>query len=78
MRPKLSASSLGPDTIQIGDELCEKEGIGYVECDLNECVEAKPLHDVVGGYQRYSILRSEDHQEAGCTCRVAFVDAKQT
>jgi nitrilase len=46
----------GPDAVQLGDELCEKEGIGYAECDLNKCVEAKQLHDVVGGYQRYDIF----------------------
>ncbi len=39
----------GPDAVQIGDELCEKEGIAYVECDLNKCIEGKQLHDVVGG-----------------------------
>jgi hypothetical protein len=45
-----------PGTSQGLGELCEKEGIGYAECDVNKCVEAKQLHDVVGGYQRYDIF----------------------
>ena len=46
----------GPDGVQLGDELCEKEGIAYATCDLNKSIEAKQLHDVVGGYQRYDIF----------------------
>lgn len=46
----------GPDGVQIADELSEWEGIAYCEVDLNKCVEAKQLHDVVGGYQRYDIF----------------------
>jgi aliphatic nitrilase len=37
----------GPDAVQIGDELCEHEGIAYAEVDLNKCIEGKQLHDVV-------------------------------
>ena len=54
--PQAVSQFFGPDAVQIGDELCEKEGIGYAECDLNKCVEAKQLHDVVGWYQRYDIF----------------------
>jgi len=46
----------GPDAVQIGDELCEEEGIAYAEVDLNKCIEEKQLHDVVGGYNRYDIF----------------------
>ena len=46
----------GPDGIQIGDELCEQEGIAYAEFDLNLCIPPKQLHDVVGGYQRYDVF----------------------
>jgi len=63
--PQAVSQFFGPDAIEIGDELCEKEGIGYTECDLNRCVEAKLLHDVVGGHQRYDtfnlkIIRKRD------------------
>jgi aliphatic nitrilase len=46
----------GPDAVQIGDEMCDEEGIAYAEVDLNKCIEAKQLHDVVGGYNRYDIF----------------------
>lgn len=46
----------GPDGVQIGDELCEQEGIAYAEFDINLCVPQKQLHDVVGGYQRYDVF----------------------
>lgn len=46
----------GPDGVQIGDELCEQEGIAYAEFNLNLCVPQKQLHDVVGGYQRYDVF----------------------
>jgi nitrilase len=45
-----------PEGVQIGDELCEEEGIAYAEFDLNLCVPQKQLHDVVGGYQRYDVF----------------------
>lgn len=35
----------GPDAVQIGDELCEHEGIAYAEVDLNQCIDGKQLHD---------------------------------
>lgn len=54
--PQAVTQFFGPDAVQFGDELCEKEGIAYAECDLNKCIEAKQLHDVVGGYQRYDIF----------------------
>jgi aliphatic nitrilase len=46
----------GPDAVQVGDELCEEEGIAYAEVDLNKCIEGKQLHDVVEGYNRYDIF----------------------
>jgi nitrilase len=46
----------GPDAVQLGVELCETEGIEYAECNLSRCIEAKQLHDVVGGYPRYDVF----------------------
>ena len=46
----------GPDGIQVGDELCEEEGVAYATFDLKQCVEPKQLHDVVGGYQRFDVF----------------------
>lgn len=33
-----------------------KEGILYADLDLDECIEGKQYHDVVGGYQRLDLL----------------------
>lgn len=54
--PQASTQFFGPDAVQIGDELTDEEGIAYAEFDLAKCVEAKKLHDVVGGYQRYDVF----------------------
>lgn len=54
--PQASTQFFGPDAVQIGDELTDEEGIAYCEFDLSKCVEAKKLHDVVGGYNRYDVF----------------------
>jgi len=51
-----STQFFGPDGVQIGDELCETEGIAYAVVDLNKCIEGKQLHDVVGGYNRFDVF----------------------
>ena len=51
-----STQFFGPDGVQIGEELCEEEGIAYAEVDLNKCIEGKQLHDVVGGYNRFDVF----------------------
>jgi nitrilase len=33
-----------------------KEAILMTEMDLNECIEGKQYHDVVGGYQRFDVF----------------------
>lgn len=33
-----------------------EEGVAYAELDLNQCVEPKQFHDVVGGYQRFDVF----------------------
>lgn len=48
---------LDPTGAQIGEQIQGEEGIVYADMDLNECVEPKQFHDVVGGgYQRYDIF----------------------
>ena len=34
----------------------DKEAILFAELDLNECIEGKQYHDVVGGYQRFDVF----------------------
>ncbi|KAK4980889.1 hypothetical protein LTR66_010306, partial [Elasticomyces elasticus] len=40
----------------LGDEVRGEEGIAYADLDLNECVQPKQFHDVVGGYQRLDVF----------------------
>ncbi|EME42573.1 hypothetical protein DOTSEDRAFT_155462 [Dothistroma septosporum NZE10] len=47
---------LDPTGAQVGEMVQGEEGIVYADLDLNECVEGKQFHDVVGGYQRYDVF----------------------
>ena len=47
---------LDPTGQQVGSIVQGEEGIAYGDCDLNECVEPKQFHDVVGYYQRYDVF----------------------
>ncbi|KAI0006329.1 nitrilase [Xylariaceae sp. FL0662B] len=38
------------------DFLREEEGIIYADMNLEDCVEGKQYHDVVGGYQRFDVF----------------------
>ncbi len=33
-----------------------EEGIAYADMDLNDCIEPKQIHDVVGYYQRWDVF----------------------
>ena len=37
--------------------VCETEELLYADVDLNDCVEPKQFHDVVGGYNRFDVFR---------------------
>lgn len=43
-------------TKQVHDFLQHKEEILYADMDLDQCVEGKQYHDVVGGYQRFDVF----------------------
>lgn len=47
---------LDPTGAQIGDMIQGEEGIAYADLDLNQCVDPKQFHDVVGGYQRFDVF----------------------
>ena len=47
---------LDPTGAQVGEQVQGEEGIAYGDLDLNECVEPKQFHDVVGYYQRYDVF----------------------
>ncbi|KAI1376645.1 nitrilase [Hypoxylon crocopeplum] len=38
------------------DLLQEKEGILYVDVNLEDCIEGKQYHDIAGGYQRFDVF----------------------
>jgi nitrilase len=54
--PRAASFFIDPTGEQIGESLCEDEGILYAEIDLNQCVEPKQFHDVVGYYNRFDIF----------------------
>jgi nitrilase len=54
--PRAASFFIDPNGDQIGDSLCEDEGILYADIDLNGCVEPKQFHDVVGYYNRFDIF----------------------
>ncbi|KXT13039.1 hypothetical protein AC579_3471 [Pseudocercospora musae] len=64
---------LDPTGAQIGEHIQGEEGIVYAPMDLNECVEPKQFHDVVGGgYQRYDVFDlnvTRIRQSAECALR---------
>jgi nitrilase len=47
---------IDPTGAQVGESVQGEEGIAYATLDLNECVEPKQFHDVVGGYQRFDVF----------------------
>lgn len=47
---------LDPTGSQIGESIQGEEGIVYADLDLDQCVEPKQFHDVVGYYQRYDVF----------------------
>ncbi len=47
---------IGPDGAVIGEPLIDEEGIVYAEIDLNDCIQPKQMHDIIGGYNRFDIF----------------------
>ena len=47
---------IDPTGTPIGDSLCGHEDILYAEIDLEQSVEPKQFHDVVGSYNRFDIF----------------------
>lgn len=54
--PRAATFFLDPTGEQIGETLCEHEGILYADIGLNRCVEPKQFHDVVGYYNRFDVF----------------------
>lgn len=47
---------IDPQGNVIGDPLIDDEGIVYAEIDLNQCIQPKQMHDIIGGYNRFDIF----------------------
>lgn len=54
--PRATSFFVDPTGEQIGDALQEHEGIAYCDIDINQCVEPKQFHDVVGYYNRFDVF----------------------
>jgi aliphatic nitrilase len=54
--PRAATQFLDPTGNTIGDTLHQEEGLAYATFDLNECVEPKQFHDIVGYYNRFDIF----------------------
>lgn len=54
--PSAESFFVNPTGSQFGDTLSQAEGLIYAEFDLNQCVEPKQFHDVVGYYNRFDIF----------------------
>ncbi|KAK6201161.1 aliphatic nitrilase [Scheffersomyces amazonensis] len=52
-----STCFLDPSGNEIGDNLRFKEGIAYAEFNLNDTIEPKQFHDLVGGYNRFDVFK---------------------
>ena len=53
-----------------------EEGIAYATLDLNECVEPKQFHDVVGYYQRFDVFDLKVDRR-GSSVESMFVDEER-
>lgn len=56
--PRAVSMIIGPDSRQIGAAQRD-EGVLYATINLEECVEQKQFHDVVGYYNRFDVFRLE-------------------
>jgi nitrilase len=54
--PRSVSMFISPTGKQIGDFLQNEEGILYANIDIEDCVEPKQFHDVVGYYNRFDIF----------------------
>lgn len=46
----------GPDGRPVVEPLIDTEGIVYAEIDLGKCIQAKQMHDIIGGYNRFDVF----------------------
>jgi nitrilase len=54
--PQAATMFVDPRGFAIGDLLQHQEGLAYASFDLNQIIELKQLHDVVGYYNRFDVF----------------------
>ncbi|AIO43483.1 carbon-nitrogen hydrolase family protein [Burkholderia cenocepacia] len=54
--PRAATQFLDPTGAVIGDTLHTEEGIAYATFELEQCVEPKQFHDIVGYYNRFDVF----------------------
>ncbi len=54
--PRAATMFLDPTGAALGDMLQKEEGIAYASFNLNDCVEPKQFHDIVGYYNRFDVF----------------------
>ncbi|MGB6328059.1 MAG: carbon-nitrogen hydrolase family protein [Halarcobacter sp.] len=47
---------IGPDGREVSKPLIDEVGIVYAEVDLNKCIQAKQMHDILGHYNRFDVF----------------------
>ena len=47
---------IGPHGNLVSEPLIDDEGIVYAEIDLNDCIQPKQMHDIIGAYNRFDIF----------------------
>ena len=47
---------IGPDGREVSKPLIDEVGIVYADVDLNKCIQAKQMHDILGHYNRFDVF----------------------
>lgn len=77
--PRSVSMVVDPTGAQVGDSLCETEGLLYADIDLSACVEPKQFHDIAGQYNRFDIFKLTVDRSANrpITFQVAETDEQK-
>lgn len=54
--PNAFSGIYGPDGQLRSAGITDREGIDYAEIDLNECIELKQFHDILGHYNQFNVF----------------------
>jgi aliphatic nitrilase len=47
---------IGPDGREVSKPLIDEVGIVYADVNLNKCIQAKQMHDILGHYNRFDVF----------------------